>query len=535
MSLRAKLVAAFACVAVVLIVPSLVAAVRLGSLRDMAVDRRSAHATAVAAIGRMHALVSELDRVERSFIATSDSALRQAALTAVDSLRAVGTRVQANALSGADSGLALSVDRAAAVALRIDHLMGAGRVEEATEAFGVLLAGFRRIQIQLSLATAAVDAQARGDARRADAMSRAAILETLMGTGSALFLTLIVAAVTTHTVTNPLRRLARGMAHVADGGFEPPEGLPYGRTDEIGELSTSFAVMARRLAEMDKTKSEFFGVVSHELKTPLNVIGAYAEMLQDELAGERSEHRRGLLRQITDQSAVMLKRVCRLMDISRISAGTFELAPERIGTEELLTSLRKAWAQRAQEKDVTFAITVTPPVPEDIVMDVDIIRDEVLGNLIVNALRFTPSGGRVDVEVSECAGGIVFTVTDTGPGIADEHRELVFQKHYVIDRRSAVGSGLGLAIAKEMVELHGGLIMLEPPHPDRGARFTVALPRFAASPELEVPGTRIIEAHAARGSGPRERHVAESPETDRASNPGAWGDRRGGAVTARGF
>jgi signal transduction histidine kinase len=120
---------------------------------------------------------------------------------------------------------------------------------------------------------------------------------------------------------------------------------------------------------------------------------------------------------------------------------------------------------------------------------VDIIRDEVLGNLIVNALRFTPAGGHVVVDVEACDGGIVFTVTDTGPGIAEEHRELVFQKHYVIDRRSAVGSGLGLAIAKEMVELHGGFIALDPPQPDRGARFVVALPRFAASPELEMlPG-----------------------------------------------
>jgi signal transduction histidine kinase len=505
MSLRVKLVAAFACVTLVLILPSVFAARQLQNLRDLAVDGRSGHAAAVAGIGRMHALISELDRIERSFVATADPTLHHAAVAAIDSLRQAAGRLQVPELSAA-------VEQAAAAALHIVDLMSEGRVDDATEAYGPLMTEFRRIDDELVSAADAVDARAREDAARADVMSRTASIQTLFGIGVALLLTLIVASLTTHTITNPLRKLARGMAQVADGGFEAPIGLPYGRKDEIGEVSNSFAVMARRLSEMDRTKSEFFGVVSHELKTPLNVIGAYAEMLQEELRGERSEHRRSLLREITDQCSVMLKRVCRLMDISRIAAGTFELAPERIGTEELLTSLRKAWSERAREKNVTFSVTVTGPIPEYTVMDVDIIRDEVLGNLIVNALRFTPAGGRIDVDVGACEGGVVFTVTDTGPGIAEEHRDLVFQKHYVIDRRSAVGSGLGLAIAKEMVGLHGGLITLEPPQAGRGARFVVSLPRFAASPELEVPGSEIIEANAAGSFHPLpERYVSETP------------------------
>ncbi|HUF75196.1 MAG TPA: sensor histidine kinase, partial [Longimicrobiales bacterium] len=139
-----------------------------------------------------------------------------------------------------------------------------------------------------------------------------------------------------------------------------------------------------------------------------------------------------------------------------------------------------------------------PSAPLSVMMDVDIIRDEVIGNLVSNALRYTPVGGRVDVVVTGDERGVVFMVTDTGPGIPEEHRGLVFRKHYTVDRRSVVGSGLGLAIAKEMVELHGGVIQLEPSPPGFGARFSVALPLVPTVADLEVPTAALIGAVRAR-------------------------------------
>ncbi|MEX2049258.1 MAG: HAMP domain-containing sensor histidine kinase [Gemmatimonadota bacterium] len=486
MTLRAKLVLGFSAVAVVLLVPSLFAAHRLGILRDLAVDGRFGQAAAVAGIGRMQALANELDRMERSFIATADPTLREAALATLDSLEQAYGRFSASPYGAEGTTIREAIDEVGAVAFQIDGLMGEQRLDEATDMFPGLVSGLERLDRALTRTATAIDVRATEDARNADAVSRAATLQTFIGIAVALLLTVILASVTTHTLTSPVRRLSRAMARVADGGFEAPPGLPYHRTDEIGELSMSFATMTRRLADLDRTKSEFFGVVSHELKTPLNVIGAYAEILTEDLGPRTAKRHKRLIDDISEQSRVMVKLVSRLMDISRLAAGTYEIAPERADVPAFLLTLERAWTQRATDKGVTFSLNASAATPVEIGMDIDIIRDEVLGNLLGNALRYTPTGGRIEVDVDGCAGGIVFTVTDTGPGIPEEHRELVFQKHYVVDRRSAVGSGLGLAIAKEMVELHGGRITLEPPAPGRGARFVVALPRVPITDALDV-------------------------------------------------
>jgi signal transduction histidine kinase len=98
----------------------------------------------------------------------------------------------------------------------------------------------------------------------------------------------------------------------------------------------------------------------------------------------------------------------------------------------------------------------------------------------------------VDVLIEGDGGGIVFTITDSGPGIPEEHRAYIFDKYYVVDRARAVGSGLGLAIVKEMVGLHGGLVTLEPSEPGRGARFRVSLPRVSEGASLEIPAPSMV-------------------------------------------
>ena len=493
MSLRAKLVVGFGAVTLVLLVPSLFAATRLAQLRDLAVEGRSGHAAAVAGIGRMQALLAELNRVERSFIVIGDERLGAAAAAASDSLRAIHGRLASSPYGDLGLGLGTTVRDLAGRIDRIARHMAADSVGLATTELQPLLARLAAAEAQLTALAEGVDAVARRDIEQADAMTEAARVQTLIAVAIALMWSVLLASLITHTLTSPLRRLSRGMAHVADGGFDTPTDLPYDRRDEIGELSTSFRVMARRLADLDRTKSEFFGIVSHELKTPLNVIRAYSEVLHDELQSASDFHR-NLLSDVIEQAQEMSRRVSRLMDISRLAAGSYQLAPEQVRVEDMATQLRRAWETRAEDQGVHFAVTVLPGAPARLVVDVDIIRDEVIGNLVSNALRFTPAGGRVDVDVDGDERGIRFTVTDTGPGIPDEHRDLVFRKHYVVDRRSIVGSGLGLAIAKEMVELHGGLIQLEPSPPGCGARFSVALPLVPSVADLEVPTPALIGA-----------------------------------------
>jgi signal transduction histidine kinase len=503
MSLRAKLILGFTAITVVLLVPSLIAASRLSRLRDLAVEGRSGHAAAVAGLGRMQALLAQLNRVERSFIATSDSALGAAALATADSLRQAYARFRGSPYGDLGAGLGPIVEDVGTLTVRARDQMLGGGVVEATASFQDMMSRFAAAEGELALVAEGIEDLARREFARADAMAESARAQAFFGIAVALLLTGLLASFVTHTLASPLRRLSRGMARVADGGFEAPMDLPYDRRDEIGELSTSFRTMSRRLADLDRTKSEFFGIVSHELKTPLNVMRAYVELLEDEVDDVASEFHKTLLSDITDQVQAMSQLVSRLMDISRLAAGTYRLAPEPVRVEDLTTELQRTWERRAAEQDVTLEVTLAPSAPSMAIMDVDLIRDEVLGNLITNALRFTPSGGRVEVDVGGIGGGIVFTVTDTGPGIPEEHRTLIFQKHYVVDRRSAVGSGLGLAIAKEMVELHGGVITLHASSAERGARFSVTLPLVPTTPDLEVPATAMIDAE--------EPDAAETP------------------------
>ena len=293
------------------------------------------------------------------------------------------------------------------------------------------------------------------------------------------------------------------MVRVADGVLSVPDDLPLDRADEIGDLSSSFTVMTRRLAELDRTKSEFLGMVSHELKTPVNVIGAYTEMLQEDL-----DHIPGvqgkMIEALADQARRMARLVSRLMDLSRLEAGTYQLQPEPVAVEHFTADVMRTFHRLAEDKGVALEPSIAPGTPDEVVIDGDIVRDEVLGNLILNAIRYTPEGGRIDVTVEGDAERIHFGVTDSGPGVPEEHRDLIFQKHYVADRTRVVGSGLGLAIAKEMVELHGGVIALGEPASGRGASFRVTLPIRPG------PDTRGSAA-----SGSLERHVLAESSAER--------------------
>jgi signal transduction histidine kinase len=366
------------------------------------------------------------------------------------------------------------------------------RMDRATETFSSLLAAFDEASSELSVVADSIDALALRDARDAERTSAAARTATLTGLAVALVFTLIVAGLTTHAMTSPLRKLSRASARIADGEFTIPGDLPYGRSDEIGELSTSFRAMARTLAELDRTKAAFLGVVSHELKTPLNVIKSYAEVIEDGLGPEAPDTHKELIASVAEQALVLSRRVSRLMDISRLEAGTYSLSVERTPIEDLATGLERLFERQAREKDIALTVRVAESAPFDAIIDVDILRDEILGNLVTNAFRFTPPGGWVDVLIEGESGGITFTVTDSGAGIPEEHRPHVFEKYYVVDRARAVGSGLGLAIVKEMVRLHGGLVSLEPSPPGCGARFRVSLPRVTEGASLEVPEHSMV-------------------------------------------
>lgn len=484
MSLRTRLLGSFGLVVLLLLVPSILAIVRLNVLHEMAVEGREQHAAASLALGRFATSLSELDRLQRSFLVTGDPVLLEGTRSALEGLRTAIPPLREAAYLEEPSGLAGIVDAMEAANSGMATLIEEGRLDEADQVFAGMGPLAEQARRRLEALGAAIDHQAEQDFVRAHAIigsSRAAVLALILVCG---LIALLLALWAMNAIVAPTRRLAGAMSDVANGVLEAPDDLPYHKQDEIGDLCNSFRSMARRLAELDRMKAEFLGVAGHELKTPITVIAGYGELIEEEISGELTDQQQQILKGMADQTRVMTRLVNRLMDISRLESGGFDVELDEAHVEDLVQGVIRAFEVVALRKGVRLRSRIDPSVPETAVMDEDLIRNEVLGNLVSNAIKFVPEGGRVRLEVEGDDGEIVFRVSDNGPGIPPQHRSHVFEKHYQVERSRRMGSGLGLAIAREVVELHGGSVALVPGR-EPGATFEVRLPVRAGS--LDFP------------------------------------------------
>lgn len=475
MSVRGRLISTFAVVTAILLAPALYAALRLSELRDLAVEGRAQQASAILTLGHIEASLAQLNRLQRSFVATGDSTLGRDVRSSVQRLDSLFGVLQASHYRESSMMVMPVLREIGRRSRAIEGLMRERRVGDATQEFTRMEALFPAASERLGWLARNIDSQAQQDFDRARAISSSARRSTLLGVGIFFVLALVVGMWTTGALTRPLRQLARATARVAEGQFHAPDDLPYERHDEIGALSRSFHGMTERLAELDRMKAEFVGVASHELKTPINVIQGYAELIEEGLAGELTPQQAEVLQGIAEQTDALTRLVSRLMDISRLETGTYRIEMEDVHIQDLVTGLARSFDILADQKRITLETDVKDSAPRSLVMDVDIIRDEVLGNLVSNALKHTPEGGTVRITVWGEKGGVVFEVADTGPGIPEEHRAHIFEKYFQVERSKAMGAGLGLAIAREMVEMHEGRIELVD-EPGPGATFRVFLP-----------------------------------------------------------
>ena len=314
------------------------------------------------------------------------------------------------------------------------------------------------------------------DAAWLDEVTTRTARTTAAATGLAAGLAVLVALLSVGAVTAPLTRLRTAMSAVAGGSFTPPRDLPYARTDEIGDLTRSFRSMAERLAELDRLKAEFVSIASHELKTPVNVVRGYVEMLEDESYGEIDGRQREMFERIREQTDVLRERVDQLLALSRLEAQGMEVQLEPVTVSDLLEDLRRNFAGMAAQKRIVFGVTTEHTTPNAAMLDPRRVRDELLGNLLGNAFKFTPRGGNIDVRARGEAGWLVIEIRDSGEGIPAAELPYIFEKYYQAGHHAGrVGAGLGLAIAREIVEAHGGMISVESQR-GVGSTFRVELP-----------------------------------------------------------
>jgi len=225
---------------------------------------------------------------------------------------------------------------------------------------------------------------------------------------------------------------------------------------------------------MEGMRRDFISNVSHELRTPLAGIRAAAETLQ-EGALDDPEPALEFLGHIQRETDRMTQLVEELLELSRIESGAAPMHFAQIDASALITDAVRRFAQQAERAGLTLAAEV-PVAPLSIIGDAERL-ERAMGNLVANALKFTPPGGSITLSAEGTDGEVSISVRDTGVGIDPAEQGRVFERFYKADRgRGAAGIGLGLAIVKHIALAHEGTVSVES-HPGRGSTFTVRLPR----------------------------------------------------------
>ncbi len=268
---------------------------------------------------------------------------------------------------------------------------------------------------------------------------------------------------------------------------------------QLDHTTSELERVQRELERLDKSKSDFISVAAHELKTPLTLIEGYAAMLRETLSTAAPE----VLAQVSPLVDGIFKGNARireivddLIDVSLIDNDMLKLAFQPLWLGQIFRSLADDLASALQERNLTLKINRFPGSNRLIFGDVERLQ-QVFRNLLTNAIKYTPDGGRITIDGRLLPGFIEVTVSDTGIGIAPEYQSVIFDKFGRIGdpqthssgkiRFKGGGPGLGLAIAKGIVEAHGGSIWVESPGYDEetcpGSIFHVLLPLREEQPE----------------------------------------------------
>lgn len=248
------------------------------------------------------------------------------------------------------------------------------------------------------------------------------------------------------------------------------KGLAYERLDSQARRVQAHS---REIERLNRLKSEFLASMSHELRTPLNSILGFSDLLLKERAGALNQRQREFLSHMKGAADHLLALINDVLDLSKIEAGQSELHCEYFALHQALDEVLPGPRALAARKGIVLA---TPA--EELLVYADRLRfKQIVYNLVSNALKYTPSGGRVSLSASVQGPDICMIVADTGIGISAEEQDSIFDKFYQVQSGMPVqeGAGLGLAITKRLVEQHGGRIRVDS-ELGHGSRFTLTLP-----------------------------------------------------------
>jgi len=301
--------------------------------------------------------------------------------------------------------------------------------------------------------------------------------------GASLVASAAVALFVTRRIVRPMRAVTRASSRIAGGSYR--DRLDAEAPGELGELAEAFNAMAATLERSEARRVQLLGDVAHEFRTPLSNVKGYLEGLEDGVFEPDAATLSACTRQVT--------RLGRLVDdlslLSRVETGQLDLAPSRLAVRDVLVDAAEAFGGRFERKGVTLQLD-PPPTAETVQAD-PLRTAQVASNLLANALRHTPAGGRVSLSARRVPHDEVrFEVRDEGEGVSPEHLPRIFDRFYRADRSrrhaEGSGSGIGLTLVKELVERQGGQVGVDSVRGE-GALFWFTLPR---AQDGSAPGSK---------------------------------------------
>jgi signal transduction histidine kinase len=292
-------------------------------------------------------------------------------------------------------------------------------------------------------------------------------------------------------LTEPVLGLTRATEHVAAGRYDVDIPEAHG-SDEISLLTERFRGMVAKLSEAERLKRSFLMSVSHELRTPLTAIRGHVEALREGIVTD-PEHVTASLEIIAAETDRLERLVGDVLDLAKLQAHRFTVRHEEVDMARVVDQAYGAFTEEARRREIDYRVAAEDEAPV-IVSDGDRVL-QVISNLLSNAFRWTPDGGRIDLELQAENGAVKVDVVDSGPGIPPEHMERIFQAFISHD---VDGTGLGLPIARELAFALGGRIELES-EPGSGSRFRLVLPVSVSSATGSRTASPRATKKAARG------------------------------------
>ena len=299
---------------------------------------------------------------------------------------------------------------------------------------------------------------------------QATLLVWVLGIGLALSFPLVVGLVAWRSFSrliNPLARVMAAADAVAEGDLSVR--VPEAGPGEFGRLARSFNRMVAELERSDRLRRNLTADVAHELRTPLSILQGNLEGILDGVYQPDAEHMDLLL----DETRRLNRLVEDLRTLSLAEAGQLSLQREPVNLAELINDVATSFSGQAEASRVNLKVILDPG---PLIVSGDAGRlDQVLSNLVANALQHTPAGGTITLSAARSPEGVRLKVTDNGRGIPAEDLPNIFDRFWRSDERRQSGSGLGLAIARQLVQAHGGSISVES-QLNQGSTFTINLP-----------------------------------------------------------